>query len=381
MTWRRRIRVAAAVGALAVAAAACGDDGNGTTNAGGPGTTALAGPTLEISAFANPDDLDLSPSDRMGRSATSVVYLDGDDVIHVVEADGSVQAVDLTDAIVGDGEEIASMLFPVTTCGDVVVAVDGLTGELRWTGSAPDLEDEDGDGVSPLACTAGTVVAQGETTVIGLDAADGSIRWEAALEPDDPPFSAGDLVAIGTCDGIVGLDATTGEERFRVGEGSDQVGTISSVGFTVLLASGLQVVSTDGDVLGEVGEDILDELTGGAVAAEELEVAGSPERPVLVVPATNVGVEGDPGAIVNLDGSTVDLPTGERGIVEVLGPSGELVWVRIVTQSEGTSTMSLALVDAAGTVVAETAVDRRSTWPTAITDGFAVVGDQAGQSG
>jgi hypothetical protein len=299
-----------------------------------------------------------------------VFIVDDEQIIRVSVSNGGIVATDYTADLVSNGEEIAPILFPVTTCDDVLVAsvdtatggemraIDTVTGRRLWSQPAPGYEGPDGDGVSPLACTTGVVVAQGENEVVGLDAQSGQPKWRAALDPDDPPFAAGDLVVIGTYDGVVGLDATTGRELWRLAGGADFVGSLSTVGVTLGLASSLQVVSLDGEVMGEIAEETLESLVDdGRVSQEDVELAGRSDQPVLVVPGAD--------RYLTLAGELVDLPAPPGGTVEALGVSDDLIWVqRVAPRPDGESIATMALVDVDGQVVAEVEID--APWSTSV---------------
>jgi len=94
-------------------------------------------------------------------------------------------------------------------------------GETWWRATAP------GQVYAAPAVAGGTVYAVSKTgTATALDGSDGSVRWQAEIEPgvSDPPAVADGRVFVGAGNGnrAVALDATTGERLWTADTGVSQ---------------------------------------------------------------------------------------------------------------------------------------------------------------
>ena len=96
--------------------------------------------------------------------------------------------------------------------GRRLLALDGVTGEHRWTA----------DGVpnppGPLAATEGSVFAESDGTLYAVDATDGSVRWEQSVPKStyDTPVVGDSVVAIMGSDGLLqGIPRTDDADRWQ----------------------------------------------------------------------------------------------------------------------------------------------------------------------
>ncbi|MFB6081339.1 MAG: PQQ-binding-like beta-propeller repeat protein [Halanaeroarchaeum sp.] len=172
-------------------------------------------------------ELDLPPTDEGRLSASSPTVSDG--TAYVADR-RSVHAVSLA---TGDGtwtseplsvtaadsvwEFEANTVAPAVGDGRVfvgtesgVVALDAATGRRRW--AATGLRSV----ASPIV-TDGAVVALGRETVVAF-APDGTERWRRAVDRGETvaaPAVGDGVVAVPVSTGVLGLDPSTGEERWR----------------------------------------------------------------------------------------------------------------------------------------------------------------------
>ncbi|MGX2995293.1 serine/threonine-protein kinase [Streptomyces sp. JNUCC 64] len=112
--------------------------------------------------------------------------------------------------------------------GTRVLAVDVVTGHVRWHFEAPAAF------LAPPAFAPGPAVTGGGVyladylgTVYALDAADGRDRWRIATEPRssaEPVLVADGHVHVGSGKGLYTLDAVTGTPKWRFQAGGDVVG-------------------------------------------------------------------------------------------------------------------------------------------------------------
>jgi outer membrane protein assembly factor BamB len=127
-----------------------------------------------------------------------------------------------------------------------VSMVDAATGEPKWIYDPPVGE------VSSNAVLAGDVVCFGTDLVRGIGAADGQPRWTAAAQAERGFIAAGDVLVCATLNEVTGVDAHTGQVRWRYEPRDQPADPRSSGGMAYVCdASGLirAVRAADGAVL------------------------------------------------------------------------------------------------------------------------------------
>ena len=100
-----------------------------------------------------------------------------------------------------------------------VVAFDAESGERQWS-----YPTHGGRLITP-AVAEGRVISAGRERVAALSLADGSEQWTRAYAVGGPPLLVGSTVVLPTRDGLVGLDAASGDERWST-DGSTGVGYV-----------------------------------------------------------------------------------------------------------------------------------------------------------
>jgi outer membrane protein assembly factor BamB len=151
-----------------------------------------------------------------------------------------------------DNDILAVGDIVVTVAHDpTVIALDAADGTERWQYR---VSDEDYGGVNGLAAGDGAVYAGGIHGLVALEATDGSVRWEYVVDgPDSPnpqwggffsPVAIGgsvygatrvDDVAGKSTFQLVALDAATGAERWALPLSSEQMGAPVSDGTLVVV--------------------------------------------------------------------------------------------------------------------------------------------------
>lgn len=183
----------------------------------------------------------------------------------------------------------------------------------------------------PVAAGGGLLVASTPVTTTGgpegrsvraLTRADRSERWRVPLDACSAPVVAGELLVVGTSDGIVALDLATGAERWRAASGP--------------VCRDLAVV--DGAVVGLVGLShlVAVELEGASLRWEATLPAPAAASPVVAGGEVLLGrldgrvaaYDGGDGTRVwevELDGVPVSAPVVTGGRLVVLLRDGRLV--------------------------------------------------------
>ncbi|MBP1987987.1 PQQ-binding-like beta-propeller repeat protein [Halolamina salifodinae] len=112
-----------------------------------------------------------------------------------------------------------------------VAAFDAGSGERRWS------QPIHGGRLFPPAVAEGRVISAGRERVVALSLADGGEQWTRAYSVSGAPLLVGSTVILPTRDGLVGLDAASGDERWSA-DGTPGTGYMP-------VENGL--LSTDGD--------------------------------------------------------------------------------------------------------------------------------------
>jgi outer membrane protein assembly factor BamB len=159
------------------------------------------GPRAEFATPLGEDHVAVLSSFGTSRGAVEVTLLSADDGRREWAAGGYPFATDEHTTYLIDDRHL--------------VAVELGTGRRRWFRDISSYDRTENRGAVALGDT--LVLARSDTSVIGLSAADGSLRWSHTL--DHPAFAlraaSGVVVATGQR-GAVGIDAGTGEQRWEV---------------------------------------------------------------------------------------------------------------------------------------------------------------------
>ena len=244
----------------------------------------------------------------------------------------TVQVTKLWRVSVGDGAGesgvrlrptvVAGVLYADSTDGKLA-AFDATTGKTLWSKSSrihgwfgwgdkkrKDATYAGGPAVSGDLLAVGTL----DGHVYGVNAKDGSPRWQAELDSEvlASPVIANDLVVVRTEDGrVYGLDAATGKRRWVYG--MDNVPLLSLRGNgSLLVAKGVVFFGNDDGKLVALRLD-----TGSKLWEQQL---GSGEGRTEIERLDDVD-----GAIL-LDGSTLYGAAYHGNLVAVDGPSGRPLW-------------------------------------------------------
>lgn len=203
------------------------------------------------------------------------------------------------------------VVYAASEAGDVV-ALDAATGDPRWRASV------EGAPRGPIRSDdARLYVSTDEGDALALDLASGAVAWRATFEGGlNAPLVVEDLVVIATRRGaVVGLDAGTGDERWR-----GETGRVLRADPAVIdEATGLVGVGDTGGRLhtfdaasGEAGPEPVS--LGGEIAGPALAVDGI----ILVVPRPDV-------VALTVDGQEAwRTTTGEPNRVPMIARAGVL---------------------------------------------------------
>lgn len=225
---------------------------------------------------------------RMSTGLTSPSGLAvGDGVLHV--ADGQIVTVD---AVTGSerwrrrvegasGALAASEGILTVVTREGLAAYDSTTGAPRWTWRAPQRPAR-----RPAIGNGVVVTDDGASTVVAIDARTGGERWRMATGAlVQAPTMAGPLAVVATSEGVVVVDAATGETLWEKGPtGRDDLRAAGDGTHVAHLAGELVVRAA---------------ATGATVGTADLEdLGGDPEAPavlgaIVVVPLAGV-LQGHP---------------------------------------------------------------------------------------
>ncbi len=223
-----------------------------------------------------------------------------------------------------------------------VTMVDPADGRVVW-----EFDVSGGGSLGPVVSGATVVVADsGELRVTGLDVADGSVRWELEMPvvSGAVPVLVGDVVAVDTGVGVVGLTAETGEIVWAsplLGEVVEVVGLGSVVGVVGFGRGGMWLDALDsrgGEVLwsrldpnlrvlhaedAEWGSVLTTSSPTGAVSALDDPAAGSV---AWRIEDRGAPTTGEPGLVA--EGLVLPRAASRAsGVVQFHdGRTGEMVW-------------------------------------------------------
>lgn len=233
---------------------------------------------------------------------------------------------------VGDGAGVSGALLRPTVVDGVLyadstdgklVAMDANSGKTLWSKSSRthgwfgwgDKKRKDALYAGGPAVT-GDLLAVGtlDGHVYGVNAKDGSPRWEAELNAEVlvSPVIVGDLVVVRTGDGrVYALDGTTGQRRWVYDQGSVPLLSLRGNG-TLLVANGVLFFGSDD------GKLVALRLDNGSKLWEQKLSSGEGR--------TEIDRLSDVDGAILLDGATLYGAAYHGNLVAVDGPSGRPLW-------------------------------------------------------
>jgi outer membrane protein assembly factor BamB len=246
----------------------------------------------------------------------------------------TVQVTKVWSARVGDGAGrsgarlrptvVDGVLYADSTDG-TLAAIDAASGKTLWSKSSRthgwfgwgDKKRKDATYAGGPA-VGGDLLAVGtlDGHVYGVNARDGSPRWEAELDAEvlATPSVVDDLVVVRTEDGrVYGLDAATGKRRWVYDQGNVPLLSVRGYG-PVLVANGVVFFGSDD------GKLVALRLDTGAKLWEQKLASGEGR--------TEIERLSDADGAILLDGSTLFAAAYHGNLVAVDGPSGRPLWAR-----------------------------------------------------
>lgn len=246
----------------------------------------------------------------------------------------TVQVTKVWSARVGDGAGrsgarlrptvVDGVLYADSTDG-TLAAIDAASGKTLWSKSSRthgwfgwgDKKRKDATYAGGPA-VGGDLLAVGtlDGHVYGVNARDGSPRWEAELDAEvlATPAVVGDLVVVRTEDGrVYGLDAANGKRRWVYDQGNVPLLSVRGYG-PVLVANGVVFFGSDD------GKLVALRLDTGAKLWEQKLASGEGR--------TEIERLSDADGAILLDGSTLFAAAYHGNLVAVDGPSGRPLWAR-----------------------------------------------------
>lgn len=216
------------------------------------------------------------------------------------------------------------VIYAASTDGKIA-AMDATSGKTLWSKSSSTKGWFGwGDKKRKDAFYAGGPVASGDLLVIGtldghvygINAKDGSPRWEATVSSEvlSSPAIVNNLVVARTADGrLYGLDSTTGERRWAYDQGSVPLLSLRGNG-PLLVANGVIFFGSDN------GKLVALRLDNGEKLWEQNLASGEGR--------TEIDRLNDADGGILLDGSTLYGAAYHGSLAAVDGPSGRPLWAR-----------------------------------------------------
>lgn len=226
---------------------------------------------------------------------------------------------------------VDGVLYADSTDGKLV-AMDAVSGKKLWSKSSkthgwfgwgdkkrPDAFYAGGPAVSGDLLAVGTL----DGHVYGINAKDGSPRWDATLNSEvlASPLIDGGLVLVRTQDGrVYGLDAGTGERRWVYDQGSVPLLSLRGNG-ALLAANGVVFFGTDDGKLVALREDNGEKLWEQKLSTGE--------------GRTDIERLNDADNGILLDGTTLYGSAYHGNLVAIDGPSGRPLWAHQFSTTDG----------------------------------------------
>lgn len=216
------------------------------------------------------------------------------------------------------------VLYAASTDGKIA-AIDAASGKTLWSKSSRTQGWFGwGDKKRADALYAGGPMVSGDLLVVGtldghvygINAKDGSPRWESVVNSEvvASPFISGNLVIARTADGrLYGFDSATGERRWVYDQGSVPLLSLRGEG-PLLVANGVVFFGSDDGKLVALRLDTGDKLWEQRLASGE--------------GRTEIDRLSDADGGILLDGSTLFGAAYHGNLVAVDGPSGRPLWGR-----------------------------------------------------
>jgi outer membrane protein assembly factor BamB len=216
------------------------------------------------------------------------------------------------------------VLYAASTNGKIA-AIDAASGKTLWSKSSRTQGWFGwGDKKRADALYAGGPMVSGDLLVVGtldghvygINAKDGSPRWESVVNSEvvASPFISGNLVIARTADGrLYGFDSATGERRWVYDQGSVPLLSLRGEG-PLLVANGVVFFGSDDGKLVALRLDTGDKLWEQRLASGE--------------GRTEIDRLSDADGGILLDGSTLFGAAYHGNLVAVDGPSGRPLWGR-----------------------------------------------------
>ena len=217
---------------------------------------------------------------------------------------------------------VDGVLYADSTDG-TIAAIDAASGKTVWSKSSRahgwfgwgDKKRQDARYAGGPAA-GGDLVAVGtlDGHVYGINAKDGSPRWEATLNSEvlASPVISGNLVVVRTGDGrVYGLDVTTGERRWAYDQGSVPLLSLRGNG-PLLVANGVVFFGSDD------GKMVALRLDNGEKLWEQTLASGEGR--------TEIERLSDADGAIMIDGATLYGAAYHGNLVAFDGPSGRPLW-------------------------------------------------------
>lgn len=199
--------------------------------------------------------------------ADGAVYLSSGDVVALDAVTGEIR---WRQAVVGAGIVAAGADVVVVSTPTGLVALDAAGGGPQWLLPTPAPPQG-----SPSVAGDVVVTDDGAGALVGLDPADGAERWRApAARLLETPLAAGNLLVVPTTEGVFAFDARSGDQRWQ-GDDAGDVLRVATDGTAVVAATSGQLRLLDGTTGEVVGQHPLDDdvPVQPAVAGDRVYVA------------------------------------------------------------------------------------------------------------
>jgi len=199
--------------------------------------------------------------------AGGAVFLSTGDVVALDAVTGEVR---WRQAVPGAGVVAAGADVVVTSTPTGLAALDSASGGPRWLVPMPAAPQG-----SPVVAGDVVISDDGAGTLVGLQPADGAERWRTPTSRLlQSPVAAGRLVVVATAEGVVALDARSGAQRWQRQSTGERLQVATDGTAVVAAAERLALLDgTSGEIVGQSPLDS-EEPVQPAVAGDRVYVAG-----------------------------------------------------------------------------------------------------------